>query len=146
MARGPGRTSGEASFNVSATLDVAQTKALKLGIRNAGPAARKEIRAQFKAVGTIAQTEIRGRTPAQSGLLRRSTKLKIGTLSVKVYNDAKAVSRRYPGGYRYGKRLEFDPQFGSRYAFFYPGWAAVAGRVREAFDKVLEAARKAYLK
>jgi hypothetical protein len=81
------------------------------------------------------------------GLLKRSTKVVTwSNLSVRVYNEAKAVSRKYPGGYRYGKRLEFDPKFAGRHAFFYPGFEAVKARAKAVFDKVLTAAHKAYVR
>ena len=68
------------------------------------------------------------------GLLKRSTKaaVRLHGMEVRVYNDARAgayLSTR-PGkssewrGYRYGRRLEFDPVYGGRYAFFYPGYEA----------------------
>ena len=79
------------------------------------------------------------------GLLKKSTKLKIDTLSVTVYNDAKAVSRKYPGGYEYGKRLEFDPKFSGRYAFFYSGYELAKSAAMARFDKVLQAAKDAYM-
>ena len=178
MARAPGRTSGEGSFDVYGEFDQAKVNALKRAIKDVGPEARKEVRAQLKAVGQIGQRSIQERTPVYGGsgygkgksarrasvtlhgatqsktykathspgLLKKSTRLKIGSLSVTIYNSAKAVSRKYPGGYRYGKRIEFDPRLGGRYAFFYPGWDAVKGQARAAFGKVLEAAARAYMK
>ena len=81
------------------------------------------------------------------GLLKRSTRVKTyASLKVQVYNNAKAVSRRWPGGYRYGKRLEFDPKFSGAHAFFYPGYEAVRDRAVKLFNETLKAAANAYVK
>ena len=81
------------------------------------------------------------------GLLKRSTRVMTkSSLEVRVYNNAKAVSSRYPGGYRYGKRLEFDPKYSGRFAFFYPGYEAAKAKALALFDKVLTAAYNAYMK
>ena len=102
-----------------------------------------------------ASVEIRGSSGASRtykgshtpGLLKRSTRVKTyANLRVMVFNNAKAVSRKWPGGYRYGKRIEFDPKFAGRYAFFYPGYEATKGRAVKLFNKVLEVAAKAYVR
>ena len=132
---------------VSATIDPSQVKALKAGIRAAGPAARRELRADLKSAGQIVQKTIQAMTPvnqtrygAPAGLLRKSTKLKIATLAVTIYNDAtNPKDGRFYGGY-----VEF--KYGGKHAFFYPSWeVSKAGAMRE-FDKVLVAARDAYMK
>ena len=80
------------------------------------------------------------------GLLKRSTRVKTTRrLEVYVYNNAKAVSRRWPGGYRYGKRLEFDPAYAGRYAFFYSGAEAAWSKAHAAFNDVLENAHKKFV-
>jgi len=151
--RAAGRTFGMADYDISLALDAEQVRALKRAISSADAAARRELRAVTKEAGTIVQKEIQSRTPVYSGgrskyhkpgQLLKATKLKVGRLSVSVYNDAKAVSRKYPGGYRYGKRIEFDPSYGD-FAFFYPGWAAAKERAREAFDKVLKTAYDTFM-
>jgi hypothetical protein len=144
-----------AEFDISYVLDESQVRALKRAISSADAAARRELRAVTKEAGTIVQKEIQSRTPIYAGgrdkyhrprQLLKATKLKVGRLSVAVYNDAKsAPTRRYPGGYRYGKRIEFDPSFGD-FAFFYPGWAAAKDRAREAFDKVLKTAYDTFIR
>lgn len=166
MARAPGRTSGEASYTVQ--LDKEDERALKAAIARVGPTARVEVRKRLKVVGELVQKSIRSRTPVYAGdkyggsgrlratggvrsgsltvkssrhtpgLLKKSTKLRIGRLSVTIYNDAKAVSAKYPGGYRYGKRLEFDPKFKGRFAFFYPGYEAEKAAALAMFQGVLD--------
>ncbi len=152
--RAPGRTSGQAGWDISLALDPMQVKALKRAISSSDAASRRELRAVTKDAGEIVQKEIRSRTPVYSGgrskyhkpgQLLKATKLKVGRLSVEIYNDAKAVSRKYPGGYRYGKRIEFDPSYGD-FAFFYPGWDAAKERAREAFDKVLKTAYDTFIR
>jgi hypothetical protein len=80
------------------------------------------------------------------GLLRRGTQVKTTKqLSVYVYNNAKAVSRKFPRGYRYGKRLEFDPAFAGRFAFFYVGAEHAWNQASAAFNDVLENAHKKFV-
>lgn len=164
--------SGEANVNV--VLNPDDLKALKRSIRESGPAGRRALRARLKIVGEMVRDEIRGRTPVAgkkyggkgrqrvigtfrrnggntlrtaahtAGLLKRSTKVKISTLSVAVYNDAKAAHRG--GFYRYGKRLEFDPKYAGRYAFFYPGWEAKKPAADAEFRKVLDDVEREYAK
>ena len=102
-----------------------------------------------------ASVEVRGASGASKtykgthtpGLLKRSTRVKTyASLKVQVYNNAKAVSRKWPGGYRYGKRIEFDPKLGGRFAFFYPGYEAVKDRAVKLFNETLKAAAKAYVR
>lgn len=81
------------------------------------------------------------------GLLKRSTRMKTTSrLEVRIFNNAKAVSRKWPGGYRYGKRLEFDPTFSGQYAFFYKGFDETRERAYALLSDVLDKARKAYLR
>ena len=81
------------------------------------------------------------------GLLRRSTRVKVNVswMSVSISNDARARSKKFPGGYRYGKRLEFDPKFGytgsvgsSRFAWFYPSWDAKRDQAATMFNSVID--------
>lgn len=163
--------SGESNITVSTTMNQEQVKALKRAIQDVGKGARQDMRRRLKEVGVVVQTEIKSRTPVGQkyggagrqrvigkfnrsgnslrtsihtrGLLKRSTKLKIGSLSVAIYNDAKAA---YKGGYyRYGKRIEFDPTLGGRHAFFYPGYEDKKAQTVQMFDKVLDDAVKTYM-
>lgn len=170
---------GEARFNVGAEVDAEQLRILKDAVRLAGKEARRSVRSRLKSAGVIVRDEIRSRTPVHQavsygrgkrarisvghwgassykqrhipGLLRKSTRLKIGSMSVEVFNNAKAYSRTYPGGYRYGKRLEFDPAFGyngftgsSCYAFFYPGAEAAMPQAVREIDKTLDDITRTY--
>lgn len=159
---------GGADSFVSFTYDRQQFKALKTALRNSGPAMRRSVRARLKKAGEIVRDEIKSRTPVRGGgrkatrrvsgrsggreykqtrtpgLLKRSTRIRMGTLSVAVYNNAKAASRKWPAGYRYGKRIEFDPDYDGRYAFFYPGWEAKKSQASEEFKKVLDDVAKEF--
>lgn len=185
-AKRVGRGSGTASVGISVELNEKQLLDIKRGLRAAGPAARREMRSRMKDVGQIIKREIDSRAPVHTGgaygtgrrarrssgtsggksykqthapgLLKKSTRLKLGNLSVRITNVAKAYSRRYPGGYKYGKRIEFDTTtYGvggtlengtavTPYAFFYPGYEAVKDRASKAFDAVLYAARRGYIR
>jgi len=157
-----------------AEMDIDQVRALKRAISAASAEARRELRRQLRSVGMIIKESIDELTPVYQGtysmgrrrveftlrskggetrtyrarhspgLLKRSNRIVVGRLWVAVRNTAKAVSPRYPRGYRYGKRLEFDPKFSGRYAFFYPGYERVKGRAQAAFKSVLEAAARAF--
>jgi hypothetical protein len=134
-------------YNIRAELDQADLAALRKALKAAGREAGKALRRELREAGKIVQEEIRARTPVRSGRLRTGTKVRVfSSLSVRVYNSTKRISRKYPGGYRYGKRLEFDPQFGGRHAFFYPGYEAARDQAAEAFNRVLEDAYRAYVK
>jgi len=80
------------------------------------------------------------------GLLKRSTRIKTTKrLEVWVYNNAKSVSRAFVRGYRYGKRLEFDPKFSGRFAFFYSGADHAWNKASDALNAVLEDAHKKFV-
>jgi hypothetical protein len=111
-------------------------------IKRAGKAARLSVNRRLKDAGAVVVMEIGKRTPrGATGLLKRSTKAtgSAATLSVRIVNTAIASSPRYPK-FRYGKRLEFDPIYGGRYKFFYPGFEAkkeeAIAQVRKVLDDV----------
>jgi hypothetical protein len=121
----PKTSSGQSSFLLSAP----EAKAVSAAIRGAGKEARSSIRKRLKPAGEIIAVEIRKRTPrGATHKLEESTRVRPGDMSVRVVNTAVAKGTKRKAskykGYRYGKRLEFDPLFGGRYAFFYPGFAA----------------------
>lgn len=160
-------SSGEPVASWSAQADPKQLAELKAAIKQVGPSARRDVRKRLKSVGLMVKSEIDARAPVYGGkryggrgrrraigrgraeyvksgahapgLLRKSTRLNIKSLSVAVYNDAKAIwSKGRRGFYRYGKRLEFDPRYSVRLAFFYPGWDAAKPKAGAEFDKVLD--------
>lgn len=156
MAAGRGDRSGQAGY----TVEIPDMKNLANAIRGAGPVVRREVRRQLKAAGEIVAVEIRGRTPTGSkswrghspGSLRSKTLVRPGATSVRIVNTALSKSKRFPRGYRYGKRLEFDPAFGydgsvgsSRYAFFYPGLEAKKGEAVARVAQVLEVAGRQFM-
>jgi|GEM_PF-2614404 len=140
----------EARRSVRARLKEAGT-VVAVEIKSRTPVGRVKTTERKRVVGaTLSSRMGKGgatRTAAHgNGLLKRSTKLRMGSLSVAVYNDARAVSRKYPGGYRYGKRIEFDPSYSSRYAFFYPGFDASKDQALKLFDKLLDDITREYLR
>ena len=110
-------------------LSCPEARALSKAIREGGKEVRSSVRKRLKPAGEIIAVEIRGRTPVGRTLvLKKSTRVRPGQMSVKIVNTAVArgtssKAAKYKG-YRYGKRLEFDPLYGGRYAFFYPGYEA----------------------
>lgn len=172
MATGRERNWAASSLEVRADLDYAQLKKLKRAVQDAGKDARKSVRHRLKAAGEIVQSEITSRAPVYGGsygaakrravgktgskrgvraakhapgLLKKSTRLKMGSLSVAVYNDARAFTAKWQG-YRYGRRLEFDTKYAGKYAFFYPGFEAGKPRAVAAISKVLDDIERDYLK
>jgi hypothetical protein len=145
---------GAGSFTVTPVLDRTQLFRLNNAVQRAGKEAQKELKAQLRQVGQVMRTEVGERVPVGSGpgggKLRRGTRVNVdirnNQFKVEIRNDTQAVSRAWPRGYRYGKRLEFDPRFAGRYAFWYPAWEAVKPRIRFMFDEVLEKAYKAFVK
>ena len=138
---------------------------LRHDLKEAGIIVQKEIQSRTPVYGGTAYksgkgarratVELRGESGKTKvykgthtpGLLKRSTRVRTySSLRIEVYNNAKGVSAKYPGGYRYGKRLEFDPAFKSKYAFFYPGYEAARAKSLALFNKVLQAAVDAYVK
>lgn len=134
------------------SLDEGQVDALRRAFKAADREAKKVLRRQLRSAGKIVRDEIRARTPIRQtkkrrpvGLLKRSTRIRLkNALNVEIYNNAKAVSAKFPGGYRYGKRVEFD--YGGRYKYFYLGYDIARGRAVEEFDAVLVAAHKTFVK
>lgn len=135
-------------------------------------ATRTEMQRELRGIGAMVRDEIRSRTPVQDasrddrrrmrqsrvgrsggrdydakhrpGTLKRGTVSRLRFLRVEVINVAKRYSRKYPGGYRYGKRLEFDPAYSGRYAFFYPGYEAKKAEAVDRFRDVLDRIAKRY--
>ena len=143
---------GQNNVVISAHWDAAEVARVKAGLAAAGKACVRQARHDVAQAGKIIKTAIQADTPVGSaangdkhpGLLLKSTKINVRTLlQVKVYNDAVTVSRKYPGGYRYGKRLEFDPAAGGR-AWWYPGLNASKDEAMKVFWQTLEAIRKAF--
>ena len=122
-----------------------EAKALAAAIRGAGKEVRSSVRKRLKPAGEIIAVEIRSRTPVgATGKLRGSTRVRPSAMSVRIVNTATASSRNYKN-YRYGKRLEFDPLYGGRYKFFYPGYEAKKAEAIAELAKVLDDVRDEFL-
>lgn len=156
-----------------AVISSAQLRATQKAIKDAEDGGMAEIAKKLKPAGEIIAKEIRRRAPVHGsysalksgarrskkakrdgaftnkfhrpGTLRDATKVKVSTrLFVRVVNTALAYSPKYSKGYRYGKRLEFDPAYASKYKFFYPGYEASKDVALAQFDTVLTEVVKAY--
>ena len=115
-----------------------EAKALAAAIRGAGKEVRSSVRKRLKPAGEIIAVEIRSRTRVgATGNLKKKTLVRPGQMSVRIVNTATASSRNYKN-YRYGKRLEFDPLYGGRYAFFYPGYEAKKEEAVRELLKILD--------
>jgi hypothetical protein len=150
-----GRSAGGANrFTVSASIDRVQLMRLNNAIQRSSKEAQKALKSQLRKVGqefkTEVSKEISSKLRKRTGNLKRGTRvntdIRNNQISVEVVNKTMARSRRWPRGYRYGKRLEFDPRFGGRFAYWYPTWERLGPKVKESFDKVLDAAYKAFVK
>jgi hypothetical protein len=125
--RAGGDRSGQAGYTVQ--IDKAELAAIRQAIRDSGAEVRRSVRQRLKVAGEIVAEEIRRRTPVgrhswpghKAGTLARKTFTRPGTTSVRIVNTALNRSKAFPRGYRYGKRIEFDPTYSGRFAFFYPG-------------------------
>jgi len=151
MAANRGDRSGKAGVNV----DIPGLKGLAKAIRESGPEARKAIRGRMKTAGRVVVAEIARRTPVgrkswkghRPGTLQKATSARPGVTSVRIVNTALARSKKFPKGYRYGKRIEFDPAIGgTRYTgrYFYPGFAAKKGEAIAEIAKVLDDVGRAF--
>lgn len=128
------------------------SKELQKSLRGMDKEFKKEISKDMRGVGNLVRDHIRSRTQVgrksspghKAGTLRRSIKSKLSRLSVRIFSDATRVSRKYSKGYRYGKRLEFDPAFGGRFAFFYAGWIDVKDEAWQRYKAVLDKVAAAF--
>jgi len=122
--------------------DAPGAKALSAAIRGAGKDVKKSANKRLKVAGRVIVAEIASRTPVRSGKLQKATSARGSgaQMTVAIRNSAKSKpTARFPGGYRYGKRLEFDAAtYKGRYRFFYPGFEAKRAEALTEMRKVLD--------
>ena len=125
---------------IEVEFDKSQLAALKATLQMIDPNTAKAIRKRIKPAGQIIVVEIQRRAPFRTGLLRKRTGSRVRDLEVRITNTALSKSTaRFPKGYRYGKRLEFDAKaYGGRYVFFYSGFEAKKAEAVRELDKILE--------
>ena len=125
-------------------------KELNKALRGAGKEFKKSVSRQLRIIGNEVRDAIRAKAPIgtrstarhKAGTLKRSVRTKVSRLSVRVVSDARAPDTRSFKGYRYGKRLEFDPQIGR--PWFYPTWEAFKPRAVAKFNEVLADVQRAF--
>lgn len=95
---------------------------VKAGLRGADKAMRRELRAEFKAIGSIvaaeAQSVAQTKITSRSGGLVRNIRPQATLMKVVVRDSRKRKSARYPRGYNYPKRFEYEK--GGARAFMRP--------------------------
>lgn len=126
---------------MATTVDIPGLKALSKSVRESPKEINKGIRQRLKVAGRIVVSEIARRTPRATGKLQKATSARVskGASSVSIVNTAMERSKKYPKGYRYGKRLEFDKKsYKGRYTFFYPGFEAKKDEAIAEIAKVLD--------
>lgn len=151
MSRSTSKTSGANGLIIVPQLDKIQMMRLNNAVQRASKEAQAELRSQLREAGQLFRTEVDKAVPVRSGKLKRGTRvdtdIRNNQFAVTIRNKTLSKpSKRYPRGYRYGKRLEFDPDYGGKFAFWYPTWEEVSPRVRRMFNTVLEKAYQAFVK
>ncbi len=95
----------------------------------------KEVRRTLKAGAEIVAVEARGRSAVRSGMQRRSIRAFARGRVAGVRATAKRRSARYPSGYNYPARNEFQS---GRRAFLRPALEAKAGEVERRVGRMLD--------
>lgn len=125
---------------IEVEFDKTQLASLKATLQMISPNTAKAIRKRIKPAGQIVVAEIQRRAPFKTGLTRNRTSARVRETEVRISNTAKSKpTAKYPRGYRYPKRLEFDAAtYKGRYRFFYPGFEAKKAEAVRELDKILE--------
>jgi hypothetical protein len=102
--------------------------------------ARKEFRAKLRDVAKIvvreAQSQAESRGLHKSGELVRKIKPSITARSIAIRAAASKKSRKYPGGFNYPRRYEFEK--GGARAFLRPALEAKQEEVVKKFDEIFD--------
>jgi hypothetical protein len=119
------------------TFNIEGLKETRSAIRRSSRLVKKEINTRLRAVGDILAVEAQGlarsRGLEKSGKLVRLIKPRARSMSVAVVANAKRVSPKYPKGYNYPKRLEYEN--GGARQFMRP---ALASKKQEVVSKLAE--------
>ncbi len=142
MADKHGSTDHYVSLNPSA-------KEVRRSLRAADKVLKREIRAKLKnevgqLVAVEAQSLARSHGLEKSGRLIRMTRPSATQTSVRVRSSAKKKSKKYPSGYNYPKRFEFEA--GGRKAFLRPALNNKKEEVLARFKEVLETVAQEFAK
>lgn len=117
------------------TLNIEGLKETKVALRRSARLVKKEINTRLRAVGDIlaveAQSLARSKGLEKSGNLVRSIKPRARSMGVAVVASAKRKGPKYPQGYNYPKRLEYESS-GAR-SFMRP---ALANKQEEALTRL----------
>ncbi|WP_217923778.1 HK97 gp10 family phage protein [Miltoncostaea oceani] len=109
--------------------------AFRRDLKRIDPALLQGVRVALKEAAELVAGEARRRAPVRSGRTRTSIRSFTSGNRAGVRANARRVSARYPGGYPYPRRLEFEN--GGRRAFIGPALEAKRRDVVERLDDAL---------
>lgn len=134
----PSRRKNQSGGGGAYSFELLGLKELQKALRAADKECKQAIAKRLRVIGNEVRDSIRAKAPKKSGNLKRSVRTRVSRLQVRVVSDARAPDSKSFKGYRYGKRLEFDPAYGGRFAWFYPTWEAMKSEASKKFEQVLE--------
>lgn len=109
-------------------------------IRKMDKEARKEVRAKLRDVGKIVADEAKAQAAAQglyrTGLLIRRIRPKLTSRSIQIVDTAMKRSPKYPSGYNYPKRYEYEK--GGARAFMRPALEAKQEEAVRRFEEIFD--------
>lgn len=115
----------------SVAVSIEGLAAFRRDLKRIDPALVKGVRVALKEAAEVVAVETRRRAPARSGATRGSVRAFTSGNRAGVRVNARRVSQRYPGGYPYPRRLEFEN--GGARAFVGP---ALEAKRREVIDRL----------
>jgi len=110
--------------------------AFRRDLKRIDPVLVKGVRVALKDAAEIVADEARRRAPVRSGLTKGSVRSFTSGNKAGVRVNARRVSRGYPAGYPYPKRIEFEG--GGRRAFVGPALEAKRGEVVRRLEEVID--------
>jgi len=123
-----------------ANVEIKGLKELKRNLKNEDKIIKQGIKARIKTVGEIVAVKARSNAEAlrlrKSGKMIASIKARSTLVKASVVVSAKKKSKKYPAGYNYAKRNEFDPK--RKKAFLYPAFAAKKDEAVAEMAKILD--------
>ncbi len=125
---------------ISETIVLGGFKEMMKAIRKMEPVMRKETRTKLKTAGQIVSDEAKVQARQQglyaTGKLVRSIRIGLRARSVNIVVGAVRKSRKFPKGYSYPKRYEYER--GGKRAFLRPALAAKREEAVQEFAKILD--------
>jgi len=129
-------------------VEIEGLKELKRNLKAEDKIVKQGIKERLKPVGEIVAVEARSRAESlglrKSGKMIVSIKSRATTSQASVVVSAKKKSQKYPKGYNYAKRNEFDPR--RRKAFLYPALAAKKEAAVAEMRKILDEVGREFVK